>query len=88
MPYWLKDLIHKALENGKNIYALENISELVGKTEDDRNLLFPQVNKSLMPPYRGGRPAQTAVPVVGVFGTASKQGKFTLQMELRRELCF
>ena len=83
---WLKDLIHKALENGKNIYAFENINELVGKAEDDRNLFFPQVNKSLMPPYRGGRLAQTAVPVVGVFGTASKQGKFTLQMELRREL--
>ena len=83
---WLINLINEALKNGKNIYAFENISEFVDKEVADRKVFFPQVRKSQLPPYRGGRLAQTAVPVVGVFGTASKQGKFTLQMELRKEL--
>lgn len=82
----LINLINKALKNGKNIYAFENIDEFVDKEAADRKVYFPQVYKSQLPPYRGGRLAQTATPVVGVFGTASKQGKFTLQMELRREL--
>lgn len=83
---WLTKLINGALENGKNIYAFENIDEFVDKKVATGKVFYPQVHKSLLPPYRGGRLAQTSVPVVGVFGTASRQGKFTLQMELRREL--
>lgn len=82
----LKDLINQATKNGKNIYAFENINEFLDLNISENYLFYPEVGTKQMMPYRWGRLSKTSSVVLGVFGTSSKQGKFTLQMELRREL--
>lgn len=77
------ELIHEALSRNKNIYAFEDISIL--GFEQTEKIFFPIVKQNNIPPYRGGRLFRTAIPIVGVFGTGSQQGKFTLQMKLRKE---
>lgn len=82
----LKNLIVSAIEHNKNIYSFENISDFFDIKELNKNKLFyPEVNEDQLLPNRGGRFAKTAATVVGVYGTSSMQGKFTLQLELRRE---
>ena len=80
---WIKKIIADALAHSKNIFSFENISYL---TEEKTNrIYYPSITKENVPKYRDSRLFRTAVPIVGVFGTQSQQGKFTLQMLLRRE---
>ena len=78
-------LIREALRNGKKIYAFDNISDFV--TEDNKkDIYFPIIDKQDLPPLRFGKLYRISKPVLGVFGTSSKQGKFTLQLILRKLL--
>ena len=80
-----KNLIYEALAHGKNIYSFDNISEFVTE-ENKAHIYFPAVDKLDIPPFRFGKLYRISKPVLGVFGTSSKQGKFTLQLQLRRLL--
>lgn len=82
---WLKELLDEALLHKKNIYAFEEISGLINVEKNKDTVFFPAVFQENIPPYRGGRFFRTAVPIIGVYGTRSQQGKFTLQMLLRKE---
>jgi len=83
---WLTELVEKALNKNKNIYAFEDLSCVLDSSIfKNSRLFYPVIERENMPPARGGRLAQSAVSIVGVYGTASKQGKFTLQMKLRKE---
>jgi len=75
------NLIKKAIENKKNVYAFDDISKLGINNE---NIYYPKVNDSNLPPNRFGMLYRISKPVLGVFGTSSQQGKFTLQMKIRR----
>lgn len=45
-------------------------------------IYYPCVSKNLLPHNRFGKMYRNSKPVVGIFGTSSHQGKFTLQLEL------
>lgn len=47
---------------------------------------IPRVSSINVPKQRYGKLFQQAVPVLGIFGTSPKQGKFTLQLRLRKGL--
>lgn len=80
---WLQELINNALNHGKNIYAFEEIFDDIQLKH--KNVYVPVVKKDLIPPPMGYRLFRTAIPIIGIYGTGSQQGKFTLQMLLRKE---
>ncbi|MEG1927668.1 MAG: DUF1611 domain-containing protein [Niameybacter sp.] len=73
----------KCIENRKNIYSLSDISEyLTGK--EDIKIIFPKIDK-----YKGiylNKYHVIGKPVLGVAGTSSRQGKYTLQLKLRKKM--
>ncbi len=47
-------------------------------------IFYPSVDDTNLPPNYFGKLFRISKPVLGIFGTSSKQGKFTLQMKLRK----
>lgn len=80
-----EEIVQKALEHGKNIFSLDDITDMVPEEMRDR-VYCPKVDESVLPPWRFGKLFRISKPVLGVFGTSSKQGKFTLQLKLREIL--
>lgn len=78
-------LIGEALSHGKRVVAFDDVSAVLTQEQTDR-VYFPVVRKEHLPPNRFGKLYRFSKPIVGVFGTSSRQGKFTLQLGLRREL--
>lgn len=76
-----EDMINKAISLSKNIYCFDDITS---KYNYDR-LYCPIVDTSDVPPLRLGKLYRISKPIIGVYGTSSSQGKFTLQLELRKE---
>ena len=76
-------LIKEAINRGKNIYSFDRIDKAEYKND---NIYFPAVIYKYLPPLREGKLFYINKPVLGIFGTSSKQGKFTLQLELRKRL--
>ena len=77
-------IIKKALEEGKHIYCFDDIGEY--GYVNTKEVYYPNVNIQDVPPNRLGMLYRISKPVVGVFGTSSRQGKFTLQLKLRQIL--
>lgn len=75
-------IIKEALLHNKKIYAFDDLSDYI--TEENRSIIyFPKIDSTNLPPNYFGKLFRISRPVLGVFGTSSKQGKFTLQMKLR-----
>ena len=49
------------------------------------NIMIPMIEKEEIPQGRYGKLWSLKTPVLGVFGTGSKEGKFTLQLKLREK---
>lgn len=80
-----KSFIHFILdliEKGVNIYSFENIL----KTNQNKNYFYPRINSENTFPYREGMLYHITTPILGFMGTTSSQGKFTLQLEIRKRL--
>ncbi|MEF9958764.1 MAG: DUF1611 domain-containing protein [Niameybacter sp.] len=75
-------VIEKALSNGVQIYSFDDITNVYS----DNTIHSPIVGRDDAPPNLYGKLYKSSRPIVGVFGTSSKQGKFTLQLRLRKEL--
>lgn len=80
---WVQGLINDAIQQNKNIYAFEEID--VKNQLIDSKIFYPRIRKEDIPSSLGFRLFHTAIPVIGIYGTSSKQGKLTLQMVLRKE---
>ncbi len=76
-------VLKKCVEMGKNIYSFDD-------RENDlrtyQNYFSPKIRKNVYPSIAYGKLFRNPKPVVGIFGTSSRQGKFSLQLILRREL--
>lgn len=72
-------IINEALKRNKKIYSFDDLGQY-----DNSNIYFPSVQYA--PPSRFGMLYRISKPVLGVFGTSSRQGKFTLQLKLRQML--
>lgn len=78
-------ILSDALRYNKNIYSFDDIYDLFDKQYQNK-IFCPRVLNSNVPPNRLGKLHRISKPILGVFGTSSKQGKFTLQLELRKLL--
>jgi uncharacterized NAD-dependent epimerase/dehydratase family protein len=83
-----KQLIEKAIENNKNIYSFDSLNEyknIVNNRVNSSKIYWPKVDKYDLPENRLGKLYIPSKPVLGILGTSSKQGKFTLQLTLRKK---
>lgn len=82
-----KELLTMCIQKGKNVYSFSNIITLIQEEKiENCKISFPYIDYSDIPKNRFGKLYRCAKPVVAVCGTSSKQGKFTLQLQLRRLL--
>ena len=72
-------IIEKAKQFDKNIYSFEDLKH------DDEHFFYPKVTRKNVP-VNSLKLYKSTLPIVGVFGTSSKQGKFTLQQQIIAEL--
>lgn len=84
-----KDIVEyiyrQAFTFGKKIYSLSSPIELIKQKKEYKKMVaFPYVDISDVPQNRFGKMRKTSKPVVMVCGTSSKQGKFHVQIELRK----
>lgn len=84
----LELFLQSALEHGKHVYCFDSLNayrHLVAQAEA-KGLKFecPVVTLDDLPANRFGKLRRIGKPVLGVFGTSSRQGKVTLQLGLRR----
>jgi len=81
-----KILLEKCIENKKNVYCFDRIyvDEYTEKFRENGLVLECADNYQLR--YKEGRLYQIKTPVLAVVGTNKKQGKFTLQMQIKKVL--
>lgn len=78
-------IFEQALTNHKKIYSLGSVvNQIRSKKECKELVAFPYVDISDVPQNRFGKLRKTGMPVIMVCGTSSKQGKFHVQLELRK----
>lgn len=75
------DLIKLAFENNVNIYCFDTV-----EFEENPHIYFPKISEVDIPKNRFGKLYRNPKPILGVFGTSSSQGKFTLQLSIREQL--
>lgn len=78
------NLIGEALKKNKKIYSFDDLKR--SGCENNDQVFYPAVTERDLPPNRFGMLYRISKPIVGVFGTSSRQGKFTLQLKLRELL--
>ena len=85
-----RKILADSIKNKRHVYSFSDLSEYDDLLEmADRKgvqITFPVIARDHVPPIRRGKLRQISTPVLGVFGTNSFQGKFTLQLTLRRML--
>ena len=79
-----REIIEEALKHEKKVYSFDDLTKL--GYENGENIFFPRIDSTNLPPNRFGMLYRISKPVVGIFGTSSAQGKFTLQLKLRELL--
>lgn len=79
---FIDEIIVDALKRNKKIYSFDDLT----KKWPSKNIYSPRVDDSQLPHFRMGKLFKISKPVLGVFGTSSSQGKYTLQLELRKKL--
>lgn len=77
-----REIIEKCQQYSKRIYSFEGIHEETGEV----STFYPAIIENHVPKYNYQKLHRVCLPVVSVFGTSSKQGKFSLQLALKREL--
>ena len=90
----LRECIEKAFDRGLHVFSFgpvrpKHYGDLYQRAETQGlKLVYPYVDERevLAILKRGPADPPVAAPVLGVFGTSASQGKFTLQLNLRRQL--
>lgn len=82
-----RTLVEQCIRYNKNIYSFDpidiseyDISSYTGK------IFYPYINNCITPSTYTGKLYKNSTPHVGIYGTSSKQGKYTLQIILRKIL--
>lgn len=79
------DILNGASKSGVFVYAFDDLTHLINSMESPPAIYFPEISIKDMPLQAFNKLHRISRPVVGVFGTSSRQGKFTLQLVLRRK---
>lgn len=81
------ELIRKAIAERVNIYSFDPLDAYANMLQDSGiKYFYPSVTPYDVPQNTFGKLFKIPKPVVGIFGTSSRQGKFSLQLELKGEL--
>lgn len=85
---YLATFLKQCIENDKQLYSFDEtqsynslIPEITGRT---KYIQYPKVKKENISSEQLGKLRVIGKPVLGIFGTSSRQGKLTLQLKLRR----
>ena len=78
----IQDLIENCIGLNKNIYSFDDIEKIFNFNYD--NYYSPEIKRNYFSENAYGKLFRIPQPILGVFGTSSHQGKFTLQLLLRR----
>lgn len=82
ISYNIKDcIIEKCKKHKKFVVSLDSLERY---DLDDDKAYYPYIDDRDVPYHNYGKMYLTNIPVLGIFGTSSKQGKYTLQLMLRR----
>lgn len=82
-----EELIKKAVKNGINIYSFDPLNKYVDiLNSEDIKYYFPYITKDNVPQNTFGKLYKIDKPVLGIYGTSSKQGKFSLQLTVKHLL--
>lgn len=79
----LSTLINDAISRNKIIFSFDPPPFQT----DYKDLFYPKLNLNYLNGSTCGKLYRINKPILCVVGTSSKQGKFTLQLELRKRLC-
>lgn len=77
----LNEFINCCNKLKKNIYSFDDV-----KTDENTNVFVPKTSKKDIYFAPFGKLFRISKPILGVWGTSSKQGKFSLQLLLRKRL--
>lgn len=81
------EFIEKCILYKKHLFAFDSLTTYTEKIDELRKqgcfVYFPKITKADVAENLMGKLYGISVPVVGVFGTSPKQGKFSLQLALR-----
>ncbi len=77
---YVEEILSKCEFFGKNIYSFEAIPL------SNKSFYYPLIEKNNVPIENDLKLYKVTIPVVGVVGTSSKQGKFTLQQKIIYQL--
>lgn len=81
------EMINKAIENKINIYSFDPLDDYYDILDySGINYFYPYITSNEVPNNSFGKLYKISKPVVGIFGTSSQQGKFSLQLALKKEL--
>lgn len=81
------ELINKAIAARVNIYSFDPLEQYEKLFKNSLiKHFYPRVKRNNVPQNVFGKLYKINKPVVGIFGTSSQQGKFSLQLSLKREL--
>ena len=84
--HFVENLILQAYNNGKYIYSFDDIGEYIQiHNLSPEKVYYPKSHLDDVFPIPFGLLYRPWVPMLGIFGTTSKQGKFTLQLTLREK---
>lgn len=75
--------ISKCQEFNKNLFSFDDVSKY-SEIYGNINVYSPKTSSDDLLDNSYGKLFRIGKPIIGVFGTSSKQGKFTLQLELRK----
>lgn len=82
-----KEILEKCLVENKNVFCFDDFGiEEYRQRFKEKGLFLYCPNDCVLPNPKQGMLYQFNTPILSVFGTSKKQGKFTLQLEIRKLL--
>lgn len=79
-------ILEKCKEYNKKAYFLDDLTLRIGNYRNSENVFSPYVEEDKRLLSHFGKLRVTNKPVLAVMGTSSRQGKFSIQLNLLREL--
>lgn len=79
---FIDKLIHEAISKQKNIYMFDDYRK--DELDSYNKVFVPRISNEQLPCERFGMLYRISKPVLAICGTSSRQGKFTLQLALRK----
>ena len=84
----LEDIVQKCNKHRKLLYSFDSLSKYDYNFDQQSSCCFysPVIEKQNVPLKNFGKLYISSKPVIGVYGTSSSQGKYSLQLQMRKIL--